>query len=108
MFEEALGLVLDLEGDAALHGVQAVEGDDSGVVDALGGAPGDPVLRDDLGEFGDELLVGAGQGELPGEGGVVDGLDVLDVAEEGGPALDLGPEPPADRHRSLDVDGFEQ
>ena len=53
---DAVGVVLDLDGDARLRVTEAVEGDDAGVGDAAGAPPGDELVRALLGDLGVPLL----------------------------------------------------
>src|SRR6185369_2817126 len=103
--DDSLGIRIELERHPRVVRAERLEQDGAGVLGTLGALPGDPGIRDLVGDVGGPLLPPAGDLGGPAQRLVVHLDDGLDGFHELGEALELGPLVVGDADRNVDVDG---
>ena len=106
LLDDALGLGVELDHHARLVVVEAVEGDDAGVVRAARGAPGHPLVGLLLGDLGVELALDPGDLRLPVQPAIIELADLLDALHEARERLELRPLVVDGVQRDADVDAL--
>src|SRR4029450_10768548 len=106
LLDRALGLGLELQHDPRAAVVHPVEGDHASLVDALGRAPGDPLVGPLLGDLGVELLLTPADLRAPVQMGVVELTNLLDALHEAPEVLELRPLVVGRAPRHGDVDAL--